>query len=141
MCFASLAFAAEPEFDQARRLYNATDFDWSLKILQSIPAKDAPVLALIGQNYYMLTDYKRATEWLEKAVAAAPADSDYALWLARAYGRRAETSNPFMAPGHASKAHRYFERAVELDPKNLEAMNDLFEYYLEAPGFLGRRLR
>ena len=42
-----------------------------------------------------------------------------------------------MAPGHASKAHRYFEKAVELDPKNLEAMNDLFEYYLEAPGFLG----
>jgi tetratricopeptide (TPR) repeat protein len=136
-CFASLALGAEPEFDQARRLYNATDFDRSLKILQSIPSKDAPVFELIGQNYYMLTDYKRSTEWLEKAVAAAPADSDYALWLARAYGRRAETSNPFMAPSHASKARRYFEKAVELDPKNLEAMNDLFEYYLEAPGFLG----
>jgi tetratricopeptide (TPR) repeat protein len=136
-CLACLAFGAEARFDEARCLYNATDFDRSLKILQAMPAKEAPVLALIGQNYYMLTDYKRATEWLEKAVAAAPADSDYALWLARAYGRRAETSNPFAAPGHASRAHRYFEKAVELDPKNLEAMNDLFEYYLEAPGFLG----
>jgi Flp pilus assembly protein TadD len=29
------------------------------------------------------------------------------------------------------------ERAVALDPKNEEAINDLFEYYLEAPGFLG----
>jgi tetratricopeptide (TPR) repeat protein len=26
---------------------------------------------------------------------------------------------------------------VSLDPKNKEAVNDLFEYYLEAPGFLG----
>jgi tetratricopeptide (TPR) repeat protein len=137
MCLTFLAFGAEGELDQARHLYNGTDFDRSLKILQSISAKDAAVFALIGQNYYMLTDYKRATEWLEKAVAAAPLDSDYALWLARAYGRRAETSNPFMAPSHASKAHHYFEKSVELNPKNLEAMNDLFEYYLDAPGFLG----
>ena len=137
LCLASLGLAAEPELEQARRLYNATDFDRSLKILQSIPSKDASVSALIGQNYYMLTDYKRATDWLEKAVAAEPANSDYALWLGRAYGRRAETSNPFAAPGHASKAHRYFEKSVELDPKNLEAMSDLFDYYLEAPGFLG----
>src|SRR5215469_11306127 len=137
LCLASLGIAAGPELDQARRLYNATDFDRSLKILQSIPSKDASISALIGQNYYMLTDYKRATDWLEKAVAADPANSDYALWLGRAYGRRAETSNPFAAPGQASKARRYFEKAVELDPKNLEAMSDLFDYYLEAPGFLG----
>ena len=26
---------------------------------------------------------------------------------------------------------------MELDPKNQEAVNDLFDYYLEAPGFLG----
>ena len=30
-----------------------------------------------------------------------------------------------------------FEKSVELDGKNLEAINDLFSYYLEAPGFLG----
>ena len=38
---------------------------------------------------------------------------------------------------HASKARQYFERAVALDPANEEAMNDLFDYYLQAPGFLG----
>ena len=30
-----------------------------------------------------------------------------------------------------------FERAVELDPANREAAGDLFDYYLDAPGFLG----
>jgi tetratricopeptide (TPR) repeat protein len=29
------------------------------------------------------------------------------------------------------------ERAVQLDGKNAEALSDLFDYYLEAPGFLG----
>jgi tetratricopeptide (TPR) repeat protein len=134
---AALVLGAEPQLDEARRLYNATDFSHSFQLLQSIPNKDAPVYFLLGQNCYMLTDYKRATDWFEKATVADPANSDYFLWLARAYGRRAETSNVLTAPGHASKAHRYFEKSVELDPKNLDALADLFDYYLDAPGFLG----
>ena len=54
---------------------------------------------LMGRNYYMQADYKKATEVLEKAVAADPGNSEYALWLGRAFGRRAETSSPFTAPG------------------------------------------
>jgi tetratricopeptide (TPR) repeat protein len=123
--------------EQARRLYNLTEFDQSLKILQGVPVKSAEVYELIGRNLYMEGDFKKASEAFEKAVAADPASSTSALWLARAYGRRAETSNPFTAPGYASKTRQYFERAVQLNPRNLEALSDLFEYYLEAPGFLG----
>jgi Flp pilus assembly protein TadD len=130
-------WAAGPEFDQARKLYNLTEFDQSLKILQAIPQKDGAVYALAGRNYYMQGDFKKATDALEKAVAAEPGNSEFNLWLGRAYGRRAETSNPFTAPGHASKARQYFEKAAQLNPRNLDAQSDLFEYYLEAPGFLG----
>ncbi len=42
-----------------------------------------------------------------------------------------------MAGVHASKARQCFERAVALDPHNREAKNDLFDFYLNAPGFLG----
>jgi tetratricopeptide (TPR) repeat protein len=38
---------------------------------------------------------------------------------------------------NASKARQYFEEAVRLDPGDEEALNDLFDYYLQAPGFLG----
>ena len=58
-------------------------------------------------------------------------------WLGRAYGRRAETSNPFTAPGYASKARQMFEKSVALDPSNKEATGDLLDFYLEAPGFMG----
>jgi Flp pilus assembly protein TadD len=130
-------WAAGPEFDRARKLYSLTEFDQSLKILQVIPQKDGAVYDLIGRNYYMRGDFKKATEALEKAVAAAPDSSEFNLWLGRAYGRRAETSNLITAPGYASKARQYFEKAAQLNPRNLEAQSDLFEYYLEAPGFLG----
>jgi len=134
---AGLLLAGSPEIDRARKLYSLTDFEGSLKVLQSIPEKNGAAYELIGRNYYMMGEYRRATETLEKAVAAEPRNSQFALWLARAYGRRAETSSPFTAPGFASKARRYFEAAAALDPRNLDALSDLFEYYLEAPGFLG----
>ncbi|HUK15197.1 MAG TPA: tetratricopeptide repeat protein [Bryobacteraceae bacterium] len=130
-------WGAAPDLEQARKLYNLTEFDHSLQVLQAVPAKDAAVYALMGRNYYMLGDHKRATDTLERAVAADPSNAEYCLWLARAYGRRAETSSPFTAPGQASKARQYFEKSVALDPHNVEALSDLFEYYLEAPGFLG----
>src|SRR5207244_9017802 len=44
---------------------------------------------------------------------------------------------PYVAPSNAWKRRQYFERAVELNPANEEALNDLFDYYLQAPGFLG----
>jgi tetratricopeptide (TPR) repeat protein len=134
---AGAACAAGADITAARKLYNSTDFEQSLKILLATPTKDGAVYELIGRNYYMEGDYKRATEALEKAIAAEPANAGYALWLGRAYGRRAETSSPFTAPAQASKARQCFERSVQLNPMNLEAQSDLFEYYLEAPGLLG----
>jgi len=134
---ATLVAAAGGDLEQARKFYNLTEFDQSLKVLLSIPEKDAAVYEFIGRNFYMQGEYKKATEALDKAATADPDNGEIALWLGRAYGRRAETSSPFTAPGHASKARQWFERAVELTPKNLEALSDLFEYYLEAPGFLG----
>src|ERR1035437_10344690 len=86
-------WAGGPEFDRARKLYNLTEFEQSLKILQAIPQKDGAVHDLIGRNYYMQGDYKKATETLEKAVAAEPGNSEFNLWLGRAYGRRAGPSS------------------------------------------------
>lgn len=133
----AVASASGPELDLARKLYNLTDYDQSLRTLQSAPQKDAEIYQLMGRDYYMLSDYKKATEALEKAFAANPESSECALWLARAYGRRAETSNPISAPVQASKARQFFEKSVQLDANNLDALSDLFDYYLEAPGFLG----
>ncbi len=134
---AVLASAASPEVERAQQLYNRTDYEPALRVLSSVARKDAPVYALMGQCYLMQGDMKKATESLEKAVALSPSNSDYYLWLGRAFGRRAETSSFVTAPGYASKARDGFEKAVQLDPRNMEAISDLFEYYMDAPGFLG----
>jgi tetratricopeptide (TPR) repeat protein len=123
--------------DQAAKLYNSTDYEGSLRLLIAGPEKDARVYDLIGKNHFMLGDFKKASESYQQAVAADPSNSEYQHWLGKSFGKRAETASPFTAPGLASKARQHFEKAVALNPKNKEAVNDLFEYYLEAPGFLG----
>src|ERR1039457_430176 len=94
----------------------------------------------MGRDYFGLGRFKQATESFQKAGALGPKNSDYALWLRRNRGRRAEAASPIAAPVAAGRARQCFELAVKLDPRNQEAVNDLFDYYLNAPGILGGAL-
>ena len=134
LCLATVA-AAQP--DRAQELYQRTEYREALRLLESVREKTGPVYDLIGKCYYRLEEFSKATDALEKAVAAEPRNANYWNWLGKAYGRRAETSVFFNQPRYAVRAREHFEKAVALDPQNREALSDLFEYYLEAPGFLG----
>jgi tetratricopeptide (TPR) repeat protein len=89
---ATLLAADAPELEQAKKLYNQTQFEASLKILSAIPAKGAAVYQWIGRVHYMLGDYKKATEALDKALAADRGSSEIALWAGRAERPPAGTS-------------------------------------------------
>ncbi len=121
---------------KAEDLYKRTEYQASLALLDK-NTHDAATDFLIGRDFFMLGDFKRSSDFLTRATSEKPNDSEYTDWLGRALGRRAETSNPLMAPGLASKARQAFEQAVAYDPKNADALSDLFDYYLQAPGFLG----
>jgi cytochrome c-type biogenesis protein CcmH/NrfG len=130
------ASLATPNLSKAEELYQHTDYEGSLALLDK-KSFEPRAAFLMGRDYFMLGDFKKSTEYLQRATEAAPENAEYADWLGRAFGRRAETSNMILAPAFASKAREAFERSVQLDPKNSEALSDLFDYYLEAPGFLG----
>ena len=137
LALAVSAVWAQDDLKRAEELYQKTDYKQSLALLHEMRSPDAAAYNLMGRDYFMLGEYKRSTDAFQKAFNMEPSNSAYAHWLGRAWGRRAETSNPFFAPMHASKARQYFEQSVALDAKNEEALNDLFDYYLQAPGFLG----
>ena len=92
---------------------------------------------LLSRAYYAMECWDDAVKWGERAIAVRPQDAGYHLWLARAYGRKAGDSNPLTAAGLARKAKNEFERAVQLDPANVEARSDLSKYYTEAPAIMG----
>jgi len=135
--FALLVAAAAAASPSAREFYLRTEYDKALALVTAIPEKTAADWQLLGQIHFMKASFKKSTEAFERATALTPKSSEAWMWLGRAYGRQAETGSVFSAPGLASKSRSAFERSVELDARNKEALNDLFEFYLAAPGFLG----
>jgi tetratricopeptide (TPR) repeat protein len=135
-CLAGALPMRAQDLTKAEELYQRTNFEASLALLDK-HSSDGPATFLMGRDYLMLGDFKKASDYLQKAVTAEPDNSEYVDWLGRAYGRRAETANPLMAPALASKAREAFEKAVALNGSNSDALSDLFDFYLDAPGFLG----
>ncbi len=99
--------------------------------------KDASSYNLLCRAYLMMEEWDRGISNCERAADLDPQSSTYQLWLGRVYGEKADRSSFVSAPGLAKKSRAAFEKAVELDPKNIEARMDLGEFYAEAPGFIG----
>jgi tetratricopeptide (TPR) repeat protein len=98
---------------------------------------DATAHNLLCRAYFTLGDWDRGIAACEKAVSLAPGNSQYHLWLGRAYGEKADRSGWMTAAGLASHVRSEFETAVRLNPNNVDARSDLAEFYLEAPGIVG----
>lgn len=137
LALAAGAGAATMELERAEVQFSHTDYAAAIGTLLALSPKSAAVYSLLGRTYYMAGQYKNSVAYLEKAVAEDPRNSSYHDWLGRAYGRRAEESGFMAALGYAKKTRAAFEQAVALDPGNMEALSDLFEYYLQAPGIVG----
>ena len=125
------------DLSRAEELYQRTEYARAVNVLQAFDERDAAVYALLGKAHFMQGQYRQAVADLERAVEQDSLNADYYDWLGRAYGRVAEGSSFLSALGYARKTVRAFERAVELEPSNLEALSDVFEYYLQAPGIAG----
>jgi tetratricopeptide (TPR) repeat protein len=135
LLFISAAFAAAPN-----AIAWSSGVDAAINTLanrvQSTP-NDAEAYHQLSKIYYHLKMWDRAVDNGERAVALAPNNSDYWMWLARAYGEKADNSNFVSAYSLAKKVHTSFEKAVALNPTNVPAMTDLAEFYIEAPSVVG----
>jgi tetratricopeptide (TPR) repeat protein len=106
------------------------------EILAAQPS-DAQAHQLLCRIYYAQNMADNAIQECQLAASSDPAGSDNQMWLGRAYGFKASHANPLSALSLAVKVRVAFERAVQLDPENIHAMNDLGEFYVEAPGLIG----
>jgi tetratricopeptide (TPR) repeat protein len=104
--------------------------------ISSAPA-DAEPFNLLCRAYFALGDWDRAESFCRKAASLQPGNSRFHLWLGRVYGEKADRANFLAAAGLAGKVRGEFERAVQLNPKDMDARLDLAEFYLAAPSIVG----
>lgn len=122
--------------DSPGEMLAAGRIDEAITALNHGPA-DAASSNLLCRAYFALEEWDRAESLCKKAIALDPRNGRYHRWLAHVYGEKADRANFLAAAGLAGKTRDEFERAVQLNPQDVDARVDLAEFYLEAPGIIG----
>jgi tetratricopeptide (TPR) repeat protein len=137
LVFAPALMAAELSPSTLLAAGRVDDAIATLQIRINAAPTDAESQNLLCRAYLALTNWDASIAACQKAVVLEPGNSQYHLWLGRAYGEKAERSTFLSAIVLAKKVRSEFETSVKLDPSNVEAHADLADYYVQAPWFLG----
>ena len=99
--------------------------------------QDGTAAFYLGRIALAEGDGDAAARWLERATRLEPRNSSYYFWLGNAYGRQALRTSKIRQARLAGRIRGAYEKAVALDPDNLDARSGLLQYYVVAPGFMG----
>ena len=102
-----------------------------------IADSEAESLFKSGLAFYENGHYEAAIKELENATRLDPDNAEYHHILAKSYGYAAENAGWIRAMNFAKKTLEHLELASKLDKNNVEILDDLMDYYREAPAFLG----
>lgn len=137
----TLRATSEPAaFNAAVQLYRQrkpVEAQQAFEVLAASDPRNADVQSYLGRLALQRSEFEKAVAILERAVALAPNDARIHQQLGDAYGLSAQKAGLFAKLGLARKCRAEYEKAVELDPRNIDARWSLMEYYRQAPGFLG----
>lgn len=125
------------QLDKAIELYRTNKFEASKKILLSLDDSDRKVRYYLGLVAFEQREFKEAVNYFEDLTEEDFDEPDYFYWYGNALGRYAQESSVFRQGLLAPKIKNAYQRAVELDPKNIDAHESLIEFYTLAPGFMG----
>jgi tetratricopeptide (TPR) repeat protein len=135
----SLAAQAGEDITSGVTLFERRQFAAARQFFEEFVSQhptDPSGMYYLGRLAFESEQYTQATTWFEKALQLDEGNSEYHRWLGRVYGRQAQHAGG-EAFFLARKVKTHLEKAVELNPDNIEARFDLMEYYLQAPAFLG----
>jgi tetratricopeptide (TPR) repeat protein len=105
--------------------------------LAAADPKDGQAYLLLCRSFYAEAHAEEAIEACTKATQVLPHSSEAQDWLGRSLGMKAERAGPIAGLSLALKVKAAFETAVALDPGNGDAINDLGEFYIDAPMVIG----
>jgi len=126
--------------DTAKSAYERGDYRKAVEILKEAAAKEpnnGEIQFLLMKSYLEWHQYDEAVSSGEKAVGLDPNNSEYHQWLGESYGGKADHASMLSAYSWARKTQKEFQIAVDLNPKNFDAEQDLIEYNCTAPSIVG----
>jgi tetratricopeptide (TPR) repeat protein len=132
--------AEETSLQKAKSAFEKGEYTQAIEILKNAAGSEpnsGDIYVLLARSYLELNQYDAAVNSAEKAVAIDPKNSEYHRWLGEAFGAKADHASMLSAYSLARKTQKEFDAAVQLDPRNFDAQQDLIEYDCTAPGMVG----
>jgi tetratricopeptide (TPR) repeat protein len=137
---AAVAASDPAALDAARALLKQRKLAEAQHAFEKLAAgdpKNGEVNFQLGELALRRDDVQKAVSYLEQAVAAEPRRARWHRRLGDAYGRSAQKASVLRQLGFAKKCLASYQKAVELDPDDVDCRSSLFDYYRQAPGFAG----
>jgi tetratricopeptide (TPR) repeat protein len=139
-CFACASFARAATMAEAEELYRARRYPEARAAFEQVIAfepTNASAAFHLGQLALMRDAPEEAAKWLEQATSLTPGSARYFCALGDAYGLLAQKAGLFSKLGLARKSEAAYEKAVVLDPDDLDARYSLFTFCRQAPAMAG----
>ena len=131
---------SQSNFVKAEKLFEAGKFEQAQPIFESF-LKENPshlkTIEYLGDIAGHDKSWDKAIVYYKKLKQLKPSEANYYYKYGGVLGMKAKESNKFKALGMIGEVKQSFEKAIELNPKHIEARWALVMIYIQLPGIVG----
>ena len=131
---------SQSNFNKAEKLFESGKYNQAQPIFESF-LKENPshlkTIEYLGDIAGHQKSWDKAIVYYKKLKQLKPSEANYYYKYGGALGMKAKESNKFKALGMIGEVKESFEKAIELNPKHIEARWALVMIYIQLPGIVG----
>jgi len=131
---------SQSDYSKAEKLFEAGKYDQARPFFESF-LKENPshlkTLEYLGDIAGHNKSWDKAIVYYKKLKQLKPSEANYYYKYGGVLGMKAKESNKFKALGMIGEVKESFEKAIELNPKHIEARWALVMIYIQLPGIVG----
>jgi tetratricopeptide (TPR) repeat protein len=131
---------SQSDYNKAEKLFEAGKYDQARPVFESF-LKENPAhlktIEYLGDIAGYQKSWDKAIVYYKKLKQLKPSEANYYYKYGGVLGMKAKESNKFRALGMISEVKESFEKAIELNPKHIEARWALVMIYIQLPGIVG----
>lgn len=140
MAFAVAAPASAQSIERAKHLFDSAQYPEAkteLLALQRVNDRHPGAPYYLGRIAFIENDGDEAIRQFERAVKLEEGNALYHAWLGNAIREVTPRASKLKMPFNARRMKKEWERAVALDPNQIDARYGLVQFYAFAPGVMG----
>jgi tetratricopeptide (TPR) repeat protein len=135
-----LLIFSQSDFDKGEKLFREEKFEQAQVLLEHVlvtQPSNLKAIEYLGDIAGHNKSWDKAIVYYRKLKQLKPSEANYYFKYGGVLGMKAKESNKFKAFGMIGEVKESFEKAIELNPKHIEARWALVMIYIQLPGIVG----